>query len=1418
MKKLLFILTIFLTSGTCYANEIAPVDTSSHLVITSRFYYLTKDTSLVIWLGSKWDTIKLAQPGDTVKINDFFTNWKALQYRKLNNHDSLSTLDEKAYTSLTGKPDLTIYKEKSDSLTNPGFYTNYKASLNVNILPNDTWFRVYDYAGNITNGWKKSKDNIFEFAGILGINSFYHVLNPGMNNIVQIPVDANSAVGTEHGVNMVIGGNKVLKVSAKSNGSGGVDTTRLTTSPGTMLGFGKDAKASVDIEAGNATRAPIQLASGDTLGISKAGAIGFNGSTYYGYNTARKQFAFLQDPHFKDTVTTPNLQVTSGWALGSLLIGAVPHRYIPSTFGQGVLVTSATGAVTSIPHGTVGKFFQSNGPTSDPSWVVVTTNSGDFLDAVIGMQVDTTLNPTLTNGYRYIILASSALNTNFGTINKDLAGGALTLGDGDIVQYVTASSEFRIAYDASAAVSPATVTVATDKNGASNHDWTYSVTADVWVDRGTATLHNSLGDLNTGSGKYYHITQTQDASGVLIKSDTTSLIATKTNIALYRLISDTTANPGTATVYDVSQKRALNNHDSLSVLDEKSYNSLTDKPTLSIYRLNNDHDSLSTLQEKNYSSLDGKPDLTVYTVKNDSSKLYKLKADSLTNSGYFTIFDALQKRSLNNHDSLSMLDEKAYASLTGKPDLTVYRLNNDHDSLSTLAEKNYSSLDGKPDLTVYVLKNDSSKLYKFRNDSILNSGYFTNYKASIGSGFSLLNDQWLIAKDYAGNSVNLLKISKDNLLEFAPKVGINQFYFVQNPGVNSIVDIPVNADSPDNTEHGTKITIGGQQALKISALSDGAGSVDSIRIEAQSLKLTGGAGYRKVPMSKSSLGLLKYTTAAYPDTIFANRLVAGTSSNIMGQLPLGSNRQILMSITDSIPKWKVPTTYDITPTGNRFYITPADTIQLDNLVGNLALKLDTTKATYVMRANWDKWNQWDGGSTGLVATTGRTSLGGTTVGQNLFTLTNPTAVTFLRVNADNTISALDAPTFRTAIGAGTSSTTGTVTSVGGIGTVSGLTLSGTVTTSGNLTLGGTLVVTPSDFASQTTNTFLAAPAGAAGLPTFRSIVATDIPILNQNTTGSAGSTVAAVTFSNSGTGAASGISFNGSTAQTISYNTIGAQVAGSYADLSHVHGNITNAGYIGVTAAIPLITGTGGIIQAGAFGSTAGTFAAGDDSRLSDSRPASDVYAWAKAATKPSYTYSEITSTPAINDATLTLNTAGSGISGSQTFTANQGTAATFTVTSNATTANTASTIVLRDASGNVSLSGDICTSSDSTLKKNIRPFNQYDFQRASKIDLLKFNYKKDALTDPDKFGGIAQEIKKYIPEVVSTSEETGKLQVDYIQLYAILLAQQKNEIDSLKDKIQSLERIVNKLEMDNTEKSQIIKRLVDNYKTTIYP
>ena len=171
----------------------------------------------------------------------------------------------------------------------------------------------------------------------------------------------------------------------------------------------------------------------------------------------------------------------------------------------------------------------------------------------------------------------------------------------------------------------------------------------------------------------------------------------------------------------------------------------------------------------------------------------------------------------------------------------------------------------------------------------------------------------------------------------------------------------------------------------------------------------------------------------------------------------------------------------------------------------------------------------NGGTGATTAAGARTNLGATTVGGNLLTLTNPTAITFLRVNADNTVSALDAATFRTAIGAGTGSgtvtgvtatapvassggtapvismaaatasvngymtstyaakldgiaagataNTGTVTSVSGTGTVSGLTLTGTVTTTGSLTLGGTLSLTSGNVTTALGYTPVASSAG-----------------------------------------------------------------------------------------------------------------------------------------------------------------------------------------------------------------------------------------------------------------------------------------------------------------------------------------------------
>jgi len=59
----------------------------------------------------------------------------------------------------------------------------------------------------------------------------------------------------------------------------------------------------------------------------------------------------------------------------------------------------------------------------------------------------------------------------------------------------------------------------------------------------------------------------------------------------------------------------------------------------------------------------------------------------------------------------------------------------------------------------------------------------------------------------------------------------------------------------------------------------------------------------------------------------------------------------------------------------------------------------------------------NGGTGATTAAAARTNLGATTIGSNVFTLTNPSAITFLKVNADNTVTAESAATFRTSIGA-----------------------------------------------------------------------------------------------------------------------------------------------------------------------------------------------------------------------------------------------------------------------------------------------------------------------------------------------------------------------------------------------------------------
>jgi hypothetical protein len=165
------------------------------------------------------------------------------------------------------------------------------------------------------------------------------------------------------------------------------------------------------------------------------------------------------------------------------------------------------------------------------------------------------------------------------------------------------------------------------------------------------------------------------------------------------------------------------------------------------------------------------------------------------------------------------------------------------------------------------------------------------------------------------------------------------------------------------------------------------------------------------------------------------------------------------------------------------------------------------------------------GGTGLTATptNGQIDIGNGT-GFTRSTLTAGTGVTITNASGSITIAAS---------GTGVTSVTGTSPVVSSGGTTPAISLA--------TAYGDTL----NPYASKTANYFLAAPNGTAGAPTFRAVVAADIPTLNQNTTGTASNVTGTVAIANGGSGQ--------TTAQLGMNAFAGAVTSGSY-----LRGNGTN--------------------------------------------------------------------------------------------------------------------------------------------------------------------------------------------------------------------------------------------------------------------
>jgi len=157
----------------------------------------------------------------------------------------------------------------------------------------------------------------------------------------------------------------------------------------------------------------------------------------------------------------------------------------------------------------------------------------------------------------------------------------------------------------------------------------------------------------------------------------------------------------------------------------------------------------------------------------------------------------------------------------------------------------------------------------------------------------------------------------------------------------------------------------------------------------------------------------------------------------------------------------------------------------------------------------------------------------------------------------------------------------TIAASGSGGTVTGVTATSPVASSGGtapvISLSSAYGDTLNPYGSKTANYVLAAPDGSSGTPSFRALLASDIPTLNQNTTGTAAGLSSTLAVSSGGTGQTSytdgELLIGNSTGNTLTKATL---TAGSGITITNAGGSITIASAGGAgSGTVTSVSGTG---------------------------------------------------------------------------------------------------------------------------------------------------------------------------------------------------------------------------------------------------